>query len=411
MNTEKLLTEQKIDVAHLAIGMYVHRLDRDWLGTPFSLEGFHIQSPEDIQTITQICDYVIIDLKRSNLDFIVSKYHEGPPEAKLRVQEYFNTTTISEELPKAKIAHENASALAASITSDLRSGKKLNLDHVHSAVEPVVLSVLRNPDAFFWISSLRKRDAYEYSHAINCSLLTVAFGRHMGFAESVLMNLAMGGLLLDVGKTELPQDLLGKAEPLSKTELVLVRRHVAFGMHVLESSGVNNLDVISMVRTHHERFDGSGYPNNLIRNQIPLFGRMAGVVDCYDAMTSNRPYRKAMSPHKALQEIYRQRDVLYQGDIVEQFMQCLSVYPTGSLVELNSGEVAIVMAQNHARRLRPRIMMLTTADKKLKHTFTEIDLFLHASHDGEQPYLEIVNTLETGAYGIDPSELYLSPST
>ena len=204
----RTLTEQKIDVAHLATGMYVHRLDRDWLGTPFSLEGFYIRSPEDIQTIRKICDYVIIDLKRSNLNFIVSKYHEKPPEEKLKVREYFNTATIAEELPKAQIAHQNASSLASTIISDVRAGKKLNLDDVRSAVEPVVQSVLRNADAFFWISNLRKRDAYQYSHAINCSLLAVALGRHMGFAESVLMNLATGGLLLDVGKYELPQDVL-----------------------------------------------------------------------------------------------------------------------------------------------------------------------------------------------------------
>jgi HD-GYP domain-containing protein (c-di-GMP phosphodiesterase class II) len=403
----RTLTEQKIDVAHLATGMYVYRLDRDWLGTPFSLEGFYIRSPEDIQTLRKICDYVIIDLKRSNLNFIVSKYHEKPLEEKLKVREYFNTTTIAEELPKAKVAHQNASTLAANIISDLRVGKKLNLDDVRSAVGPVVQSVLRNPDAFFWISSLRKRDAYQYSHAINCSLLAAALGRHMGFAESVLMNLATGGMLLDVGKAELPQDLLDNFEPLSKTEMVLMRRHVAFSMQILESSGIHNLDVINMVRTHHERYDGSGYPSHLIRNQIPLFGRMAGVIDSYDAMTSHRPYRQAMSQHKALQEIYRKRNVLYQSDIIEQFLQCLSVYPTGSLVELNTGAVAIVMAQNQARRLRPRVMVLTGPDKKLKEHFEEVDLFMHALSEDSLPHLEIVNTLENGAYDIEPSELYL----
>lgn len=404
----RILTEQKIDVAHLATGMYVHRLDRDWIDTPFPLEGFYIQSPEDIQALRKICDYVVIDLKRSNLNFIVNQYHESPPEKKLKVREYFNTVTITEELPKAKIAHEQASSLASNIISDVRAGKKLNLEDVRSAVEPVVQSVLRNPDAFFWISNLRKRDAYEYSHAINCSLLAVALGRHMGFAESVLMNLATGGLLLDVGKSELPREMLDNPETLGKTEMVMMRRHVTFSMQILESSGVHSLDVISMVGSHHERFDGSGYPARLARKQIPLFGRMAAVIDSYDAMTSHRPYRNIMSPHKALQEIYRQRDVLYQSDIVEQFMQCLSVYPTGSLVELNSGEVAIVMAQNQARRLRPRVMILTTPQKELRQGFEEVDLFMHALGDGKVLPLEIVGTLESGAFGIDPTELYLA---
>ena len=404
----RILTEQKIDVAHLATGMYVYRLDRDWIDTPFPLEGFYIESADDIQAIRKICDYVIIDLKRSNLNFIVNHYHENPPEIKLKVREYFNTVTITEELPKAKIAHENAMSLASNIISDVRAGKKLNLEDVRSAVEPVVQSVLRNADAFFWISNLRKRDAYQYSHAINCSLLAVALGRHMGFAESVLMNLATGGLLLDIGKSELPQEMLDNPDTLSKTEMLMMRRHVSFSMQILESSGVHNLDVIGMVGTHHERFDGSGYPRQLFRKQIPLFGRMAAIIDSYDAMTSKRPYRKLMSPHQALQEIYRQRDVLYQSEIVEQFMQCLSVYPTGSLVLLNSGEVAIVMAQNQARRLRPRVMVLTTADKQMKESFEEIDLFMHALGDDQKQHLEIIGTLENGAYGIDPAELYLT---
>jgi HD domain len=164
-----------------------------------------------------------------------------------------------------------------------------------------------------------------------------------------------------------------------------------------------------MLKTHHERYDGSGYPCGLSRNQIPLFGRIAGIVDSYDAMTSERPYRAAISAHEALQEIYRQRDILYQRDIVEQFMQCLSVYPIGSLVELNSGEVAIVMALNPARRLRPRIMLLTTPDKKLRTAFEEIDLYAYTHHPGQSLLLEVVATLERGAYGIDPTELYLMP--
>ncbi len=404
----RILTEKKIDVAHLATGMYVYRLDRDWLGTPYPLEGFYIQTPDDIQALRKICDYVIIDLKRSNLNFTVSEYHESPPIKRLKVREYVNTVSITDELPQARIAHANASTLANSIISDIRAGKKINLDDVRSAVEPVVQSVLRNVDAFFWISNLRKRDAYQYSHAINCSLLAVALGRHMGFAEVVLMNLATGGLLLDIGKTEFPQALLDNSEPLSDADILLLRGHVAFSMQILESSNVHNHDVIDMVRSHHERFDGSGYPDRLIRNQIPLFGRMAAIIDSYDAMTSNRPYGKFMSPHKALQEIYRQRDVLYQSEIVEEFMQCLSVYPTGSLVELNSGEVAIVMAQNQARRLRPRVMILTTTDKKLKDSFEEIDLFVQRTGDENSPALEITGTLENGAYGIDPTELYLT---
>jgi len=142
-----------------------------------------------------------------------------------------------------------------------------------------------------------------------------------------------------------------------------------------------------------------------MRNQIPLFGRMAGLIDSYDAMTSTRVFRKAASAHHALQQLYRHGDQLFQREVIEQLMQCLSVYPTGSLVQLSSGEVAIVMAQNHARRLRPRVMLLMTADKILRENFVELDLMTQA--EGDVPVREIIATLEPGAFGLDPTELYL----
>lgn len=402
------VSERKIDVSHLTPGMYVYRLDRDWLGTPYPMEGFLISDREEIDAIRQLCDYVIVDVRRSTVEILPGDdSYTLRPEQRLRVREYSNTASVTDELPRAREAHDNATTLATKIMEDVREGKKLSLADVRDAVEPVVQSVLRNADAFLWISILRKRDSYEYSHAINCSLLAATFGRHMGFAEKILINLASGGLLLDVGKADLPRDLLLRTEQLSEEQLAQVKAHVEAGLKVADVSGIRSPDVLDMLRHHHERHDGTGYPNGLMRNQIPLFGRMAAVIDSYDAMTSERPYRKALAPHQALQQIYRQRDALYQAEIVEQFMQCLSVYPTGSLVELNTGEVAIVMAQNQARRLRPRVMILTGADKQLAEEFIEVDLLTQPYRGTSDRQIEVVGTLDPGAYGIDPTELYL----
>lgn len=399
------LEERQVHVDHLKLDMYVYRLDRPWLGLPFPLEGFLVQNPKQIEVLRQHCDHVFVDVQRSQTPIRAYMAHPRQHERQRTVVRHVDTATVHEELPRAREAYAQASNLAAKILDDVKSGRKVSIEDVHHAVVPVVQSVLRNADAYFWVTALRKRDAYEYSHAIHCSLLAAAFGRHMGFTEDVLVNLATGGLLMDIGKTEVDETLLSRPGPLTSEETEAVRRHVENSLRIIEEAGIHHADVREMVLTHHERHDGSGYPDQLKRNQIPLFGRMAGLIDSYDAMTSTRVFRKAASAHHALQQLYRHGDQLFQREVVEQLMQCLSVYPTGSLVELSSGEVAIVMAQNHARRLRPRVMLLMTADKVLRENFVELDLMTQV--EGEGPLREIVTTLEPGAYGLDPTELYL----
>jgi HD-GYP domain-containing protein (c-di-GMP phosphodiesterase class II) len=399
------LEERQVHVDHLKPDMFVYRLDRPWLGLPFPLEGFLVQNPKQIEILRQHCDHVFVDVQRSLTPIRAYMAHPRQHEKQRVVVRHVDTATVHEELPRAREAHAQASSLAAKILDDVKSGRKVSVEDVRNAVVPVVKSVLRNADAYFWVTALRKRDAYEYSHAIHCSLLAAAFGRHMGFTEDVLVNLATGGLLMDIGKTEIDESLLSKPDLLTAEETEAVRKHVENSLRIIEEAGIHNADVRDMVLTHHERHDGSGYPDKLKRNQIPLFGRMAGLIDSYDAMTSTRVFRKAASAHHALQQLYRHGDELFQREVVEQLMQCLSVYPTGSLVELSSGEVAIVMAQNHARRLRPRVMLLTTADKVQRENFIELDLMEQG--DGDGPQREIVSTLEPGAHGLDPTELYL----
>lgn len=399
------LEERQVHVDHLKPEMYVYRLDRPWLGLPFPLEGFMVQNAKQIEVLRKHCDHVYVDLQRSHTPIRAYMAHPRQHEKQRTVVKHVDTATMHEELPRAREAHDQASHLAAKILSDVKAGHKISVEDVRNAVVPVVKSVLRNADAYFWVTSLRKRDAYEYSHAVHCSLLAAAFGRHMGFTEDVLVNLATGGLLMDIGKTEIDESLLAKPDALTADETEAVRKHVENSLRIIEEAGIHHADVREMVLTHHERHDGSGYPDKLMRNQIPLFGRMAGLIDSYDAMTSARVFRKAASAHHALQQLYRHGDQLFQREVVEQLMQCLSVYPTGSLVELSNGEVAIVMAQNHARRLRPRVMLLMTADKVLRENFIELDLM--GQNEDEGTLREITTILEPGAYGLDPTELYL----
>jgi HD-GYP domain-containing protein (c-di-GMP phosphodiesterase class II) len=413
------IEERRIAVDDLRLGMFVCRLDRPWVETPFPLQGFLIHSPEQIRELAGYCLHVCIDELKSvdtgpepRLGSAARPPGAAKPPRRERLGpprpiRYSNRASLEEEVPRAVEARQRAEAAAERIIEDVRAGRKLAAADVDEAVQPIVQSVLRNADAFFWISSLRRRDAYAWSHAVNCSALAAAFGRHMGFPEQVLVDLASGGLLLDVGKAELPDELLSVAGPLDAAQQQEMRRHVEYSLRIINGFGRTSDPVRHMVRTHHERHDGSGYPHGLRESQVPLFGRMAAVVDSFDALTSDRPWRPACSRHDALQQLYRQADILFQREVVEQLTQCLGVYPTGSLVELSTGEVAIVMAQNQARHLRPRVMVLTNAEKELDSRFRALDLMAQADGRPLDATIYISRTLEPGAYGLDPTELYL----
>jgi cyclic di-GMP phosphodiesterase len=403
------LEERQISVGDLLVGMYVCRLDRPWGETQFPLQGFLLESAGQIEDLRRLCRHVVIDVERGIAPDprLLSLRRAGPAEILRGTVEYADTNTVEEELPLARGAHDNAIALVGRIMSDVQSGRAPTAAAINEAVTPIVKSVLRSRDAFFWFEALRKRDSYSYGHAVSCCALAAALGRHLGFPHDVLVDLSTGALLMDIGKAEVPDDLLQRAGPLGSEEMLTMRGHVEKSLSILDRAEVTNEDVRSIVRTHHERNDGSGYPAGLAGTQIPLFGRIAGMIDSYDAMTNDRPYRKAAGQHAALQHLYAGRDKLFQSELVEQFMMCLGVYPTGSLVELSTGEVAVVMAQNQSRRLRPRILVLTTENKVFDERLLTVDLMMQHSVSGEGDPSYIVRALEPGAYGLDVTNLYL----
>ena len=413
------IEERQVQVHELRIGMFVSRLDRPWTETPFPLQGFLVLNTAQIERIAEYCESVWIDVEKSGPGepmlglqalspganpALAMKMREG---SWLGAVEYPRQATVEEELPLAASAMETVSERATEILDTLRSGGNVSREQINAAVAPVVASLVRNPDAFFWLETLRKRDDYAYAHAINCCALAAAFGRYLGFPEMVLHDLATGGMLLDIGMTRVPADLLQREGPLDTEEMRRVRAHVEEGLKLYDDSGFGNEDVRTMLRTHHERFDASGYPAGVPIRQIPLLGRIAGIVDSFDAMTSVRPFRPALSRAAALQVLYRERGHLYQPELVEQFVQCLGVYPVGTLVELSTGEVGIVMAQNPTRRLRPKLMLLTSPDKRLRDNFQSLDLLTMRYGEVEDSDVHIVRSLDPGAYGLEPTELYL----
>jgi HD-GYP domain-containing protein (c-di-GMP phosphodiesterase class II) len=407
--------DRKVNVAFLKIGMYVSNLDRPWIDTPFLLEGFTIRTEEDLSVLSQYCSYVYIDPDRG---ISAAQYIEEAPRLKTnpylerylqdnkKKVHYENIRETKEELPVAQTAMENASNQVAHIMEDVKEGKNLDVKAVRGVVEPILDSIIRNSEAYMWLSMMQKKSAYSYAHAVDNCALSIAFGRYMGLPKNDLMTLAVGLLMMDTGNIRVPEAILNKKGRLTETEYRIVKKHVRHSVDILKSTKGINEDVINIALTHHERFDGSGYPDGLMGAHIPVYGRMAAIVDCYDAMTSQRPFSAAKSPYSALQNIYNWRGTAFQPELVEQFLQCMGVYPTGSIVEMTNGEVGIVLEQNVTQRMRPKIMLLLDEDKTHLVEYKTINLGKQFTDSSGQP-LNIYRGLDPGEYGIDPTEYYL----
>ena len=407
------LEERRVEINGLTLGMYVCRLDRPWNDTPFPLQGFLVESLSDIEVLRRYSTHVFVDIEKSLdrgergvlLRLGYNQRRDGrralPPPTR-----YTDRVALEDELPKARDAWDSARALAMQVIGDLHQGHRISAEELGASIEPIVTSVIRNADAFFWLDAMRKRDPYIYGHAINCCALATTFGRQLGFPREVLVDLAGGGMLMDIGMAMLPEDVCSHSGKLDDRQRAVMCAHIEQGLARLEKSGAASADVIEMIMNHHERHDGSGYPAHRAGLEIPLCGRMLGIVDTFDAMCSERSFQPAVSRHHVLQALYKERDRLFQAELIEQFCQCLGVYPTGSLVELTTGQVAVVMAQNPARRLFPRVTILTHADKTIDSAFHQVDLWLESAGDPEHR-LVISRALPAGAHGLDLAQLLL----
>jgi len=408
-------TEQLVSVDQLRVGMYVSRLDRPWLETHFLFQGFHINSKDDVERLRKVCDYVFVDPEMREGADITPHFRTLTPKKSANNDIFSNVpkepvypmlTSFEEELEAARESHAATLAEVSNILDDLKAGRKLELRSLRQAVGSMIASIIRNPDAFFWLARLKDRDSYAYAHCVDSSSLAVAFGRHLGFSRPDLENLAVGTLLFDIGKLQLPEALLKKPGRLTEKEFALIRRHVEFGVRTASEMKGTNREIVTIVLHHHERYDGRGYPRGVAGQQIPVNGRIAALVDCYDAITSERSYSHAMSAHDAVRLIYEWRDKDFQAEMVEQFIQCIGVFPAGTVVELSTGEVGIVLAQNRVRRLRPKIMLVLDKDKVAYDFSPTIDL-IEDPEDADGNPVEIRQALAPGSYGIHASDFYL----
>jgi HD-GYP domain-containing protein (c-di-GMP phosphodiesterase class II) len=418
----------QIPAERLRPGLYVSRLDRPWTDTPFLFQGFTIESDEQIQQLRDLCKVVYVEVSRTEADELdaaalsakagnatfalassdlIAELSSNPTALIERVPAK-DTIALKTELTLATETFTDAKRAVGNIFENLRRGGGLDVPQLETVVGSMVESVFRNRDAMSWLARMKNTDDYLYSHSLAASVWAMAFGRHLGLDKDTLKALGTGAMLLDVGKTRLPAELLKRSSKPTEAEWALIRGHVEHGVELVRASANVDSRVLSMIATHHERLDGSGYPNGLSGEEIPLVGRIGGIIDSYDAMIADRPYSRPKSPYDAVRELKRLADVAFPAALVELFIQAVGVFPTGTLVELNTGEVGVVTGQNRFRRLRPEVMLILDANKKLREEFVTLDLLTCGQNAGrKEPTVWIKGGLERGAYGIDPAEYFL----
>jgi putative nucleotidyltransferase with HDIG domain len=411
--------KKKLDVQQLKIGMFVCELDRPWRETPFLFQGFEIRDEEEIRELQNYCQHVCIDIPetytvprpRTPAEIAIAKeaQHHKEVERKLLVSIathpvlrpiYHDQKKLAEEIETARELHHETKNLVYTILEDVRLGKSLNSVSAKKIVGEITESIIRNPDALTCFTQLKKKDEYTAQHSMRVCILALSFGRHLGLERQELNLLGLGALLHDIGKMKVPNEILNKPGPLNDYEYALMKSHVPRGVEILDKTSGVPRAAIEVARCHHERYSGSGYINGLKGDHIGLFGMIGGIVDCYDAITSDRSYHLGMSAHAALKKMYEWRKQDFHPGLMEQFIQCMGIYPIGSVVELNTGEIGVVTTMNRMRRLKPQVALVLQADYFPVPGAATVDLMDYKTSDGRP--CEIERVLEPGAYGINP---------
>ncbi|RYY73403.1 MAG: HD-GYP domain-containing protein [Gammaproteobacteria bacterium] len=385
----------KIHVSELKIGMFVSQLDRPWLETPFLMQGFVVETLEDIDTIAEYSEHVWVDAITQEW---VPPEERAALENKAKKVSYINKVDAKAEHLAAIDTYKSARRLTRTLLDDIRLGGVINTDQAKSTVKECVHSILRNADALLWMSKIRSQDEYTAEHCLNVCILAIAFGRHLGMSEADLEKLGLCGLLHDVGKMRVQPEVLHKPSALNEKELNAMRAHTVHGRNLLMASpGIPN-STIDVAYSHHEKVDGTGYPRGLKSAGISELAKIIAIVDAYDAMTADRCYSPSIPSTEALKIIFKDRNTHFDDRLALEFIKSVGLYPPGTSVELVNGLIGIVFETNVKYRHLPKIIIVKNQDTSLGKTVV-VDLAEVEKKKMDKSFL-IKRALKEGDFGV-----------
>lgn len=395
---------KRIRSDQLQPGMFIHDLNCGWMEHPFAFNSFKL---EDQKTIEKIIASGIRELyidSNKGTDVIDAQTHD---EFHAEIHEKITalaanhvmkppaSSSLKDEIFMAKAIHSEAQDVVHHLMSDIRMGKQIELAKTSPVVENITESIFRNKDAFISLSRIKKKDDYTFQHSVSVCALLVAFCRAMEYEGAVIREAGTGGLLHDVGKMKVPDSILNKPGPLIDSEFAIMKSHAAVGRELLKQTPGMPETAILITGQHHERYDGTGYPDKIKRDEISQLGQMASIVDVYDALTSNRVYHKGMEPTAALKKLFEWSKFHFNPELVQHFICLIGIYPVGSLVRLESGMLGVVVSPGSDKLLRPVVRAVFDIKKERPVTPRDIDL-------ATQPGDSILQHESPHTWGIDP---------
>lgn len=428
-------TEVMIPVGELKLGMHVVRLDRPWAETDFLMQGFIIDDAEVINALVSQCVFVYIEgqsvvqgehskhaatgqrkekpgilastlaginaatkkMTRQQRNPNLNSGHSGPPKGKKKIS-YINKISTEKALPSAKIAYSSAKNTVNHILDGIRIGRMIDMNDARETVNHIVDGILQNKDALAWLTKIKNKDEYTAEHSLNVSILSATFARHLGHDEIDIRKIALGGLLHDVGKAQIPSEILNKEGRFTDEEFQIMKQHPVLGRNLLMSMPKKDHPSIDIAHSHHERIDGTGYPRQLVANQIPYFAKVIAITDTYDAITSSRCYDTGRASMEALDIIYKCKGTQFDDELAIEFIKCIGIYPPGAIVELKTGEVGIVIETNEEHKLKPRILLVL--DRAKKERPQKIINLGFDIKDRSGNVLQIARELTNGSHGV-----------
>ncbi len=381
--TYTYLKRVKMRVNKLKIGMYVAMLDKDWNDSPFIFQGFPIENQKQLDLLTKECKDVYVDFKteheyevhvRESSDFAEEEEYDIPVEVQL-----------SEELSEAYKCLDGSIKTFKELMRKVMQDQEIDLREIESSVVNCINSVKRFPDALLLAINDKHGIHYTEEHCVRVSVLAIAFGLALGMSPEQVRALGLSGMLYDIGKGIMPHEIINKNGKLSRDEALVIKDHPTRSFRLLSKvEGLSKI-VIEVALSHHEREDGKGYPRHIPKDRVSRYAKIVSIIDVYDAITSDRSYDKAHGPEFAFNILKKERGEKFDGYLVDRFTEWMRTYPVGSLVEMETGELAIVLNKPLASEQLPKIMIVTDENKKTGYEKV-IDLSAIVMHACGKPY-------------------------
>jgi HD-GYP domain-containing protein (c-di-GMP phosphodiesterase class II) len=392
-----------ISADQLKVGMYIHELDCSWIDHPFARNQFKISDPSDIKKISAAGIKTLKIDTEKGLD-VTAPAANQPDIVQTENAKNSNTSkapasarpNLAKTRNKAKDIKSLAEKAITNIMADVKLGQQVEMELVTPVVDKMADSVLENHNALLGLSRIRHMDKYTFEHSVNIGVLMMSFAKSRGMSEKTIHDVGVGGLLHDIGKTLTPPEILNKPGKLTDEEFIIMRRHVVDSRIILEKTPGINQTALDVAALHHEKFDGSGYPNGVKGDEISEIGLMSAIVDVYDALTADRCYHKGQDPSVVLKRMLSWAGCHFKPQLVQEFIHCVGIYPPATLVMLSNKYLAVVI-ENNDNLLLPRVVAFLNTRTRETIEPQIIDL-------SEQSKLKIDSSESDKDWKVDPQK-------